>query len=58
MRKRNGRKLELSRETLQRLDDNTLDGVFGAATGTCAGSGCISCDTACSLERNCPITGG
>lgn len=41
--KKTQRKLGLSRETLTNLNNASLYFVDGAATGTCAGSGCASC---------------
>ena len=55
-----GRKLQLHRETLLRIDPQHLV-VLGAAaaTGTCAGSGCAECKTVhgtgCMSKAGCQV---
>lgn len=43
--KKERKKLGLSRETLRNMEESSLFFAQGAATGTCAGSGCHSCGT-------------
>ncbi len=65
MKKSNGKKLKLNRETLLRFDPRHPAVLGAVATGTCAGSGCAECKTVhgtgCMSKAGCQVdedTGG
>lgn len=47
------KKLRLSRETLQKLEDETLDGAAGGATGACASKQFSYCATCVCSKLEC-----
>jgi anaerobic ribonucleoside-triphosphate reductase len=55
MKRKEIRKLSLSRETLRKLEDDNLHNALGGITGTKPCSVCNTCQEACT--DTCPIAG-